>query len=87
MLLVLACNTDIILCSCPQVALVHGCIPVIMMDGVKNEFEEQLPLMEYTVRIPGYMAYRTPNILDELVTSGKAAQMQVSERNEQLSSR
>jgi hypothetical protein len=59
-----------------KVALVHGCIPVIMMDGVKNEFEEQLPLMEYTVRIPGYMAYRTPNILDELVTSGKAAQMQ-----------
>ncbi|GAX82871.1 hypothetical protein CEUSTIGMA_g10297.t1 [Chlamydomonas eustigma] len=59
-----------------KVALVHGCIPVIMMDGVKNEFEEQLPLMEYTVRIPGYMAYRTPQILDELVTSGRAAQMQ-----------
>ena len=41
-----------------QVALVRGCIPVIMMDGVKNEFEDELPLKDYSIRIPGFMAYK-----------------------------
>ena len=47
-----------ILLSPLQVAAVRGCIPVIMMDGVKSEFEDELPLIEYAIRIPGYMAYR-----------------------------
>ena len=55
----------------------RGCIPVIMMDGVKSEFEEQLPLKEYALRIPMYMAFRTPAILKHLIESGRAAQMQV----------
>ncbi len=33
--------------------MVRGCIPVIMMDGIKSEFEEELPLVDYSVRIPG----------------------------------
>ncbi len=41
-----------------QVALVRGCIPVIMMDGVKAEFEDELPLKDYSIRIPGFMAYK-----------------------------
>ena len=60
-----------------QVAAVRGCIPVIMMDGVKSEFEEQLPLKEYALRIPLYMAFRTPGILKYFIDSGRAAQMQV----------
>lgn len=59
-----------------KVAVNRGCIPVIMMDGVKNEFEEQLPLKEYAIRIPSFMAFRTPEILKSFVDSGKVKQMQ-----------
>jgi hypothetical protein len=40
------------------VALVRGCIPVAMMDGVKTEFEDELPLKDYAIRIPMFMAFR-----------------------------
>lgn len=60
-----------------QVAITRGCIPLIAMDGVKTEFEEQLPLMQYAVRIPSFMWYRTPEILHKFIEAGRAAEMQV----------
>mmetsp|Transcript_1453 Transcript_1453/g.3917 ORF Transcript_1453/g.3917 Transcript_1453/m.3917 type:complete len:533 (-) Transcript_1453:549-2147(-) len=59
-----------------KVAATRGCLPVVVMDGGLVEFEEQLPLREYAIRIPLWMAHRTVAILRQLVASGRAAQMQ-----------
>lgn len=49
----------------------------VCRDGVKSEFEEQLPLKEYAIRMPLYMAYRAPEILKLFVDSGRVKEMQV----------
>lgn len=49
----------------------------VCRDGVKSEFEEQLPLKEYAIRMPLYMAYRAPDILKLFVDSGRVKEMQV----------
>ena len=64
-----------ILLSPLQVAAVRGCIPVIMMDGVKSEFEDELPLIEYAIRIPGYMAYRYGPLAAHLTACSLAAHL------------
>ncbi len=40
------------------------------------EFEEQLPLKEYAIRVPLWMVHKMPQILDVFISSGKAAEMQ-----------
>ena len=35
------------------------------------------PPQEYALRIPDFMAYRTPQILQKFIESGRVAQMQV----------
>ena len=43
------------------------------------DLHQDLPpsLQEYAVRIPDFMAYRTPQILQKFIDSGRVAQMQV----------
>lgn len=40
------------------------------------EWEEQLPLKEYALRIPLWMAHKTDLILQQQIKSGRAAKMQ-----------
>ena len=48
-----------------------------MQDGILVEFEEQLPLKEYAIRIPSFMWFRTPEILQLFIDSGRVKEMQV----------
>lgn len=40
-------------------------------DGVMVEWEEQLPLQQYAVRVPLWMAHKTPHIMDAFIAAGK----------------
>lgn len=59
-----------------KIGLVRGCIPLIMQDGVKVEFEENLPIYEYSVRIPLSFAYALPELIQALIDTGRVAKMQ-----------
>ena len=59
-----------------KVGLVRGCIPVIIHDGIYAEWEGNLPLWNYTIRLPSYMTYQLPTILQTYVSTGRAAKMQ-----------
>lgn len=45
-----------------QVAVTRGCIPVIVQDGIRVEWEENLPVHEYSVRIPMWLAHKTDKV-------------------------
>ena len=47
-----------------------------LQDGIKVEWEEQLPLEDYAIRIPMWLAHKTPDILDHFIKSGRVARMQ-----------
>ncbi len=36
----------------PQSAITRGCIPVIIMDGIKVDWEDELPMQEFAIRMP-----------------------------------
>jgi len=59
-----------------KVAVTRGCIPVIIQDGIKVEWEEQLPMYEYGLRIPMWQLHRLPEILEVLIRKGRVEQMQ-----------
>ncbi|KAG1673217.1 hypothetical protein FOA52_013097 [Chlamydomonas sp. UWO 241] len=59
-----------------KLAATRGCVPVIMQDGVLSEFEEQLPLQEYSVRIPLHMTYQLNRVLQYLEDKGRHAELQ-----------
>ena len=59
-----------------KMGLVRGCIPVIIHDGIYAEWEGNLPLWNYTVRLPSYMTYQLPQILELYISSGRVARMQ-----------
>ena len=40
------------------------------------EWEEQLPLQDYAIRVPLWMAHKLPDILDAYVQSGRVKRMQ-----------
>ena len=52
--------------TCLQ-AVVAGCIPVVIDDDVRFEFEEILPYQEFAIRVPERMIYFLPQLLEELV--------------------
>jgi len=58
-----------------KVAVTRGCIPLIVQDGILVEWEEQLPLKEYAIRVPMWMAHKTPDILQAFIQTGRAANM------------
>ncbi|GAX83089.1 hypothetical protein CEUSTIGMA_g10515.t1 [Chlamydomonas eustigma] len=62
-------------------SVIHGCIPVIIQDGIEVEFEEQLPMHKYALRVPlkGYcwwLAHKFPEVLEVLIRKGIVAKMQ-----------
>uniref|UniRef100_A0A7R9Z3L3 Exostosin GT47 domain-containing protein n=1 Tax=Chlamydomonas euryale TaxID=1486919 RepID=A0A7R9Z3L3_9CHLO len=57
-------------------SIVGGCIPVIIQDGIKVEWEDDLPMEEFSVRLPSAWIYRLPETLEALVASGRAETMQ-----------
>jgi len=59
-----------------KVAVTRGCIPLILQDGIKVEFEEQMPMKDYALRVPTWMAHKLPDIIDAFISSGKVAKMQ-----------
>ena len=56
--------------------MLRGCIPVIIEDGIKVEWEEQLPLKDYAIRVPTWLVHKLPDILDAFIRSGRVAKMQ-----------
>ena len=46
-----------------------------MQDGVKVEFEDELPFELFALRIPSAWLHRLPNILERVIESGRAKQM------------
>lgn len=59
-----------------KVSVTRGCIPVIVQDGILVEFEEQLPMKEYAIRVPMWMVHKMPDILNTFISSGRVTQMQ-----------
>ncbi|KAG1678020.1 hypothetical protein FOA52_000816 [Chlamydomonas sp. UWO 241] len=59
-----------------KAAVTRGCIPVIVQDGILVEFEEQLPLKEYAIRVPLWMSHKLPPILAVFNNTGHVANMQ-----------
>mmetsp|Transcript_18497 Transcript_18497/g.46865 ORF Transcript_18497/g.46865 Transcript_18497/m.46865 type:complete len:126 (-) Transcript_18497:797-1174(-) len=57
-------------------AVAHGCVPVVIQDGIRVEWEEQLPMQRYAVRLPSYAMHKMHHILDAYVDTGRWAQMQ-----------
>ncbi len=47
-----------------------------LQDGIKVEFEEQLPMKDYAIRVPTWLAHKLPEILDLYITSGRVEKMQ-----------
>ena len=46
-----------------------------MQDGVKVEFEDDLPFELFALRIPSAWLHRLPDILERVIESGRAKQM------------
>eukprot|EP00195_Chlamydomonas_chlamydogama_P016049 CAMPEP_0202890418 /NCGR_PEP_ID=MMETSP1392-20130828/826_1 /ASSEMBLY_ACC=CAM_ASM_000868 /TAXON_ID=225041 /ORGANISM="Chlamydomonas chlamydogama, Strain SAG 11-48b" /LENGTH=419 /DNA_ID=CAMNT_0049573979 /DNA_START=39 /DNA_END=1298 /DNA_ORIENTATION=+ len=59
-----------------KVAVTRGCIPVILQDGMKVEWEEQLPMKDYAIRVPTWLSHKLPDILQAYVDTGRVARMQ-----------
>ena len=59
-----------------KAAVTRGCIPVIIQDGIKAEWEEQLPLKDYAIRVPTWLVHKLPDILDAFIQSGRVVKMQ-----------
>jgi len=59
-----------------KVSVTRGCIPVIVQDGIKVEWEEQLPLKDYSIRVPIWLTHKLPDILDAFIKSGRVEKMQ-----------
>jgi len=60
-----------------KTSVTRGCIPLIIQDGLKVEWEDVLPLKEFALRMPSAWMHRLPDILDQVVRSpGKVERMQ-----------
>eukprot|EP00898_Chlorokybus_atmophyticus_P005141 jgi/Chlat1/5628/Chrsp369S00416 len=66
---------EAVFCFCPAgfgwgvrtgVAVLNGCIPVIIQDNVTQPFEDYLPYEDFTVRVPKAELYRLPDILQAI---------------------
>ena len=47
-----------------------------MQDGTLVEWEEQLPMEDYAVRVPLHLVHKLPDILDSFIQSGRVERMQ-----------
>jgi len=59
-----------------KAAVTHGCIPLIIQDGIKVEWEDELPMFDFAIRLPGMYLHRLPEILHKYVRTGHAARLQ-----------
>ncbi|KAG1673542.1 hypothetical protein FOA52_003842 [Chlamydomonas sp. UWO 241] len=57
-------------------AITSGCIPVIIQEGIKVDWEDDLPMHEFAVRMPFMTIHRLPEILHRFKKTGKVEKMQ-----------
>ncbi len=50
--------------------------PPPLQDGIKVEWEEQLPMQDYAIRVPTWLVHKLPDILDQYIQSGRVEKMQ-----------
>ncbi len=51
-----------------------------MQDGIKVDFEDDLPFHQFAVRMSSSWIFRLPEVLETLVKNGKAKQLQANLR-------
>ncbi len=56
--------------------LIWVIVSLFSQDGIKVEFEEQLPLKDYAIRVPTWLAHKLPDILEQYIASGRVQRMQ-----------
>ncbi|EIE25250.1 hypothetical protein COCSUDRAFT_40557 [Coccomyxa subellipsoidea C-169] len=62
-----------------KLALMHGCIPVIIADNVQMPFEDVLPYQDFAVHVREHALYRLPEVLDAILsTEGLVKRMQIN---------
>ncbi|KAG1663879.1 hypothetical protein FOA52_014692 [Chlamydomonas sp. UWO 241] len=61
-----------------KVTLTHGCLPMLISDGVRAEFEEQIDMRHYAVRLPLSAGYRAPQLIRKWLADGTVAKMQAN---------
>ena len=47
-----------------------------MQDGTLVEWEEQLAMEDYAIRVPLHLVHKLPDILDSFIQSGRVEKMQ-----------
>lgn len=53
--------------GCRKTSITRGCIPVVIQDGVKVEFEDELPFHLFAVRLPAAWVHRLPELLEMML--------------------
>ena len=53
--------------GCRKTSITRGCIPVIIQDGVKVEYEDELPFHLFAVRLPSAWVHRLPELLEMML--------------------
>eukprot|EP00884_Botryococcus_braunii_P022615 jgi/Botrbrau1/9037/Bobra.0376s0014.1 len=53
-----------------KMAILNGCIPFVIQDNVQVEWEDLLPYKDFAVRIPRWLIWRLPGIVETLVADG-----------------
>ncbi|KAG1669049.1 hypothetical protein FOA52_003967 [Chlamydomonas sp. UWO 241] len=61
-----------------KVMLTHGCLPLLASDGIRAEWEEQIDLRHYAVRLPLSAAYKAPQLIRKWLADGTVAKMQAN---------
>ncbi|BDA41514.1 probable glucuronosyltransferase [Coccomyxa sp. Obi] len=62
-----------------KLALMHGCIPVIITDHVQMPYEDVLPYPDFAVHIREHALFRLPEVLDAIIkTEGQVRRMQIN---------
>jgi hypothetical protein len=54
-----------------KLSATKGCVPVIVQDGIKVEWDEQLPLQEYSLRLRVGYVHRLPELLEKFEDLGR----------------
>ena len=53
--------------GCRKTSITRGCIPVIIQDGIKVEYEDELPFHLFAVRLPSAWVHRLPELLEMML--------------------
>ena len=59
-----------------KVCATRGCIPVLIQDGIRHEFEDQIEIEKYSLRIPTWFTHKLEDVLILFNQSGRVGEMQ-----------